>query len=322
MLRSLLLVLSACTLPGCSARLDLQGHRGARGLAPENTLAAFDRALAVGVTTLELDVGVTRDGVVVIAHDPRLNPNLTRDASGAWLDVQGPAINALTLAELEHYDVGRLKPGSRYAELYPEQTPSDGARIPTLAALFERVRANGAGDVRFNIETKLTPNEPALTPEPEDFARALLDVIRAHGMQRRTSIQSFDWRTLKAVQRLAPKVPTVCLTARQSFLDNLADARWTAGLSLAEHGSVPKLVRAAGCATWSPYHGDLTAEALGEARALGLTTVVWTVNEPARIEAMLDLGVDGLISDRPDRVRDAMAARGLRLPSPFVPRAE
>lgn len=309
----LLAALAALATAGCAAPFDLQGHRGARGLAPENTLAGFEQALAIGVTTLELDAGVTKDGVVVVSHDPKLNPNLTRDASGAWLDAQGPALVTLTFAELQRYDVGRLNPGTRYAQTYPEQRPVDGERIPSLASVFERVRALGDRNVRFNIETKLTPNDAALTPEPQAFAKALLDVVRSHDMTHRVSIQSFDWRTLKAVQRLAPQLPTVCLTARQSFLDNLADARWTAGLSLAEYGSAPKLVAAAGCTTWSPYFGDLTADTLQEAKRLRLLVVPWTVNERAKIDEMLDLGVDGLISDRPDRVREAMAERGWQL---------
>ena len=105
---------------------DLQGHSGARGLAPENTLAAFARALAIGVTTLELDLAMTRDDVLVISHDRRLNPDHTRGAHGAFLAREGPPIRTLTLAELQRYDVGRLKPGSDYAAAFPAQQPADG----------------------------------------------------------------------------------------------------------------------------------------------------------------------------------------------------
>jgi glycerophosphoryl diester phosphodiesterase len=299
---------------GSAAAFDLQAHRGARGLAPENTLAAFDTALTLGVDTLELDTVLTRDGIVVVSHDATLNPNLTRDAAGRWIDAPGAAIRTLTLAELQRHDVGRLKPGTRYADGQPDQRPADGERIPTLAQVFERVKQRGDRRVRFNIETKLTPLAPELTPAPEEFARAVLAVIDAHGMRGRVSLQSFDWRTLRAAQRLAPEVPTVALSAQQSWLNNVAAPRWTDGLTLAEAGSVPKLVKAAGAAVWSPYFGDLTAESLAQARELGLKVIVWTVNDPAAIERMLALGVDGIISDRPDRVRSAMAARGMALP--------
>jgi glycerophosphoryl diester phosphodiesterase len=302
---------------GSAAAFDLQGHRGTRGLAPENTLAAFRTALAIGVHTLELDVHVTRDGEVVITHDPRLNPAFTRDARGEWIAEPGRAVIELALAELQSHDVGRPKPGSRYLQQWPQQRSADGERIPTLAALFEEVRRAGADQVRFNIETKLSPQTPELTPAAEPFAKALLEVVMRHGMAGRVSIQSFDWSTLAVVQRLAPGIPTVALSARQQFLDNIGDGRWTAGLKLADFGgSLPKMVKASGAAVWSPFHGDLTEALLGEARAAGLKVVPWTVNDPAVIDRLLGWGVDGLISDYPDRVRAAMARRGMALPTP------
>jgi glycerophosphoryl diester phosphodiesterase len=307
----------ALSLAGCAVPLDLQGHRGARGLAPENTLAAFDAALTLGVTTLELDTVLTLDNVVVISHDTALNPNFTRNASGAYIDAPGSAIRSLSFEELQRYDVGRLRPDSRYAQNFPEQRSSDGQRIPRLADLFELVQRRGARDVRFNIETKIHPLQPELTPDPETFVAAILDVARRHRMLRRITLQSFDWRTLQVAQRVAPEVPTVYLSAQQAWANNVADSRWTAGFKLAEHGSVPRLVKAAGGAVWSPYHGDLTQALMIEARQLGLQVVVWTVNEPDAIEKMLDLGVHGIISDRPDRVRAALLARGWRVPRPL-----
>lgn len=301
---------------------DLQAHRGGRGLAPENTLSAFTHALSLGVTTLELDTVLTADGVVVISHDAVLNPNLTRGPDGAWLDGPGPAIRSLTLAQLKRYDVGRLKPGSRYAQGQPEQRPVDGERIPTLDELFALVKQRGDTQVRFNIETKISPLQPELTPEPQAFVEAVLAVIRRHGVEQRVTLQSFDWRTLRVAQQLAPYMPRVHLSSQQSAGNNGADPRWTGGLNLADHGSVPRLVKAAGGTVWSPYFGDVTEGLVKEAQALGLPVVVWTVNEPAQIDAMLTLGVDGIISDRPDRVRSAMAARGMALPEPAIPAAD
>ena len=301
---------------------DLQAHRGGRGLAPENTLSAFTNALRLGVTTLELDTVLTADGVVVISHDAVLNPNLTRGPDGAWLDGPGPAIRSLALAQLKRFDVGRLKPGTRDAQGQPEQRPVDGERIPTLDELFALVKQRGDTQVRFNIETKISPLLPELTPEPQAFVEAVLAVIRQHGMEQRVTLQSFDWRTLKVAQQLAPYLPRVHLSSQQSAGNNVADPRWTGGLNLADHGSVPRLVKAAGGTLWSPHFGDVTEDLVKEAQALGLPVVVWTVNEPAQIDAMLALGVDGIISDRPDRVRSAMAARGMALPESAVPPAD
>src|SRR6476661_9465447 len=134
-------LLAAALLALCAGAhaLDLQGHRGARGLAPENTLPAFERALAVGVDTLELDIGVTADGIVVISHDPFLNPLITRDAHGQWLAERGPLIRSLTLENLQAYELGRIQPGTPYATSFPRQQPRDGTRMPTLASLFDLV---------------------------------------------------------------------------------------------------------------------------------------------------------------------------------------
>ena len=299
--------------------LDLQAHRGGRALMPENTLPAFAHALSIGVTTLELDLGITRDGVVVITHDPDLNPAITRGADGAFLRQRGPLVRDMTLSELQRHDVGRIDPASRYAASFPDQRPVDGTPIPRLADLFALVARVGAGEVQFNLETKVFPHRPEATWAPEDFARAVIAQVRAAGMQARTTIQSFDWRTLRVVQAEAPEIATAYLSAQQRWLDNVGagapePSAWTAGLRLADHGSVPRMVRAAGGRTWSPFHGDLSPALVQEARALGLKVLPWTVNEAADMRRLIDWGVDGLITDRPDRLREVMAQRGLPLP--------
>lgn len=297
---------------------DLQGHRGARGLRPENTLAGFAHAVSIGVTTLELDTAVTRDGVVVVSHDSKLNPDITRDPSGQWLEAVGPAIYSLTFAELLGYDVGRTKPGSGYARRFKDQVAQDGERIPRLADLFALVATSGNTDVRFNIETKLDPRTPDLTPEPETFALALVAEIRKAGMEERAAIQSFDWRTLKVVQRAAPEIATVCLTTEQGRDDNIGASRrepsaWLAGLDIrAFRGSVPRLVQAAGASVWSPDYTDLSADALEESHELGLLVIPWTANDPEDMARLVDLGVDGLISDRPDVLREVLLEKRAR----------
>lgn len=295
---------------------DLQGHRGARGLAPENTLPAFELALRLGVDTLELDIGVAADGTVVVSHDPYLNPVITRDASGQWLaGDKGPLVRSLTLAQLQTYELGRIKPGTPYAQTFSTQQPHDGTRMPTLAALFERARALGADAVRFNIETKINPTRPGDTVDPEVMTRALLNTVRAAGMTQRVTIQSFDWRTLRIAQGQEPGIPTVYLTVQTQNSDNTRDPAWTAGFKLADHGaSVPAMVKAAGGAVWSPNAGALTQALVKEAQALGLKVIPWTVNAPADMERLIGWGVDGLISDYPDRLREVMQKQGMALP--------
>lgn len=310
-----LLLLVLCALLGAgdeASAFDVQGHRGARGLAPENTLAGFRTALELGVSTLELDVGLTRDGHVVIAHDRLLNADITRDATGQWLAATGPALHTLSLAELQAHDVGRIRPGTRYAQTFAAQKAVDGERMPTLDALFELVKARGDTRVRFNIETKLSPRHPAETAGPEEMVAALLAAIERHGMATRVSVQSFDWRTLRLVQQRAPAMPTVALSSRNTTLDDGGSGGWTAGLKLADHGgSMPRLAKAAGAVVWAPNQNDLTPALLAEARALGLKVIPWTVNAPEAIERFIDWQVDGLISDHPERVLQALARRGI-----------
>jgi glycerophosphoryl diester phosphodiesterase len=309
-----------------AAAFDLQGHRGARGLAPENTIPAFATALATGVTTLELDLAMTRDGVLVVHHDEWLNPSTTRSPDGSFLAERGPAVHALTLQQVKTYDVGRLKPGTPYAARYPEQRPVDGTRIPALAEVFDLVRQSGADHIRFNIETKITPTSGSDVPAPEVFAEAVAGAIRQAGLAERASVQSFDWRTLMVLRRIAPEIERVCLTVEQGGEDTVQRGRagpspWTAGLDVDDHGgSTPRLVAAAGCAVWSPFFRDLTPQAIAEAKAAKVKVIPWTVNERTDIERVIDLGVDGIISDYPDRLREVVAAKGMPLPAPLAMR--
>lgn len=314
MLRSMIAAVTVAALSAGAGAFDLQGHRGARGLAPENTLAAFERALEIGVTTLETDVHLSADGILVLSHDPRINADLARDAQGAWLASPGPLLRSLSLAQIQAYDVGRLKPGTAYARGFPSQQPVDGQRIPTLAALFEKVRELGADGVRFNIEIKMNPHRPDETPPFEQIVDALLAAVKTSGMEGRVTIQGFDWRALQRVQQLAPGLPTAYLCAQAPRFDTIADGAWTAGYRLAEHGTVPKMVKAAGGTVWSPNFHDLTARLVEEAHALGLQVLPWTVNESADMERLIVWGVDGLITDHPDRARAVLRARGLPLP--------
>ena len=317
-------LLGACTTAERASRaasgsppaFDLQGHRGARGLAPENTLAAFQRALEIGVSTLELDIALTADGVPVIVHDPALNPALTRDASGAFLRGTGPAVHTLTLAQLQAYDVGRLDPTSKYGQPFATQAPSDGQRIPTLRQLFEFTQRAGADAVRFNIEAKTDPTAPATTAPVETMVHAILDEVQRAGLAPRVTLQSFDWRA----QAIAAQVASTLSRAWLSSPRTLRDPRWTRGLDVRDFGgSVPRLVQAAaadghGPAIWSPAFGDLSATQVREAQGLGLRVIPWTVNQPDDLARVMDLGVDGIITDYPDRLSALLRERGLPLP--------
>jgi glycerophosphoryl diester phosphodiesterase len=288
----------------------LQAHRGGRGSKPENTLVAFRNAIALGVTTLETDLAVTKDNVLVLSHDPRLNPDLVRAPDGKWIDAPGPTIRSLTLAELKRYDIGRLNPATKYGAQFPEQKPADGERFPTLAELF----AMAGPDVDFNIEIKIDPTRPDETVGPAVFAGLVVDAIRAARMERRTTIQSFDWRALVFAHALAPEIRTVCLTIESQNMNTVAGkpSPWLAGLDVTHGGSLQQIAKAAGCSTWSPFWRNVTAANVTAAHGLDLNVVPWTVNTAADMAMLIDLKVDGLITDYPDRGLAVMGQKGLK----------
>ena len=280
--------------------IELQGHRGARGLFPENTLAGFAGARAIGVDTIELDVAMTADNVVVVSHDPALNPDITRTSDGAWLTRHGPPISSLRAADLKRYDVGRIRPGSAYAAEFPDQAPRDGAHIPTLEDVL-RIDPR----VKFNIELKTFPLQPELTADGANMAAAVVSVADATGTTGRITVQSFDWRGLRHLRRTRPDVRLAWLT-RAAILPQ---ARvWWDGPEPSDYGgSIPRAVAAEGGPIWAPAHADLTEESLAEARDLGLLVIAWTVNRPDDMRRLIGWGVDGLITDRPDIARRVMA---------------
>jgi glycerophosphoryl diester phosphodiesterase len=297
--------------------LEIHGHRGARGWLPENTLAGFEQALAFGADTLELDVGITADGSVVVHHDQSLNPETTR-IDGRWIAAaESRPIHALTLEQLRRYDVGAIDPGSEYARRFPHQSPVEGAHVPTLAEVIALLARLGRDDVRLNVETKIDPHAPTLSPPPQAFARAVIAVLRGGGVAQRSTIQSFDWRVLAHVQRIAPEIRTGFLSSQGSWDTVRAGepgrSPWTGDYDVDDHdGSVARTVHAAGGDVWSPHFEDLDAASLAEARALGLRVVVWTVNAPRDIRRLIRLGVDGIISDYPDQVIKAAEGLGVR----------
>jgi glycerophosphoryl diester phosphodiesterase len=294
---------------------DLQAHRGGRGLRPENTLAAFAYALELGVTTLELDLAVTLDRVVVISHDPALSDRLVKGADGEFVPRQPRRfIREMSLAELETYTVGEINPRTSYAYAYPDQLAVPGQTIPTLAGLFDLVRSRGDEAVRFNIEIKTYPPFPEYSVEVREFAELVVAVIAEYGLEKRVTVQSFDWRALRVVRELAPELSIACLTVRDFSLDgqsyNLNSGRpgasaWLAGLD-ADGGNIAALVHAFGADIYSPYYKEVTAADIEAAHELGLRVIPWTVNNEQTMRSLIARGVDGLITDRPDLLKEVL----------------
>ena len=283
------------------------GHRGAAGLMPENTLAAFARACEIGVDGIELDVLISADGELVVHHDFRLRPEIARRADGAWISsASPPAVKDLTLAQLKTYDIGRLQPKTSYAGRYPEQTPADGERIPTFKEVIQLFKRSCNPSTRLFVEIKTSPEEPALTPPPEALSDQVLRTLKEEEIMNRTWVLSFDWRNLVHIQKIAPELVTVYLTISVPGSDTLkpnqpGPSPWMAGLDIDDfNGSAPRAVKAAGGRIWSPFFKNLTPESLEEARRLGLGVSVWTPDRPEDLKQMISMKVDAITTNRPD----------------------
>jgi glycerophosphoryl diester phosphodiesterase len=292
------------------------GHRGAAGLLPENTLAAFKGGCELGIDAIELDVLVSADEELVVHHDFKLKPEIARTADGAWIPSGSqPAIKDLTLARLKTYDIGRLQPKTSYAARYPEQTPVDGERIPAFREVIDLFKQSCRPSTRLFVEIKTSPEDPGLSPPPEAVADQVVKMLKDAGVAERTWILSFDWRTLVHIQKTAPELPTVYLTIVGPGLNNLKPNQigaspWMAGLDIDDFdGSAPRAVKAAGGSIWSPFFKNLTTESLAEARKLGLLVSVWTPDSPDDLKKMIEMKVDAITTNRPDVLKKLLDGR-------------
>ncbi len=290
-----------------SQKVYLIGHRGAAGLAPENTLAGFQRACEIGVDGFELDVLMTSDRQIVVHHDYALKPEITRTPDGKWIgNFSQLVVKELSLAELQKYDVGRLQPGARYAHRYPESQPADGERIPTLSQVIDLLKISCPPTTQLWIEIKTSPEKPDLTLPPEVVADAVVRSVRDHKITEQAYILSFDWRALVHVQKIAPEIPTVYLSLVGRSLNNIKPGQpgtspWTAGIDIDDYqGSIPHAVKAAGGSYWAQYYKHLTRDDLKTAHGMGIRVFVWTVDSKSEMKRLIESGVDGIITNRPD----------------------
>ncbi|HED13652.1 MAG TPA: glycerophosphodiester phosphodiesterase [Gammaproteobacteria bacterium] len=301
--------------------IAIHGHRGARGLRPENTLPAFATALSIGVDALELDIAITADQKVVIAHDRLLNPALLRRPDGQRYPDGTTRIADMTLHDLQTLDCGRLDPDSDYARDWPQQQAVDGAWIPELRELVALVHKAKNSTVLFNIEIKTSPLTPWESWPVEAYVDRLLEEIYLLGIDRRSLLQSFDWRALQRVQHLAPGIPTGYLSVQQPWFNSVEAARncnspWLAGLKKSHTIDLPEWVHQAGGSYWAPYFGDINGELIARTHAKGLRLAVWSVNREVDQQRMLDLGPNMIITDYPDRLRRLLQDRSIALATP------
>jgi glycerophosphoryl diester phosphodiesterase len=319
------------TAAAVSTRFDLEGHRGTRGLRPEDTIPAFAKALDIGVRTLELDTGVTKDGVVVVSHDSFVNPLVCTDTTPAVagdpaFPYVGKYIHDLSFAQLETLDCGTRNPTDPATDpFYASQLPVPGTRIPTLDQVFALVEARHADDVQLNIETKIDPTAPGTTVSPRTFVTKDLAVIRSHrnGVAR-SLLQSFDWRTLTIARQLAPHLRRVALVdASTAQVGQPGASPWLGGIDVDAapyRGDVPYAATSIGAAVVSPDQSLVDSSFVSSAHRHRELVVPYTVDAVRDMQKLIGIGVDGMITDYPDRLRDVLASVGYRLPRRYPPR--
>ncbi len=276
------------TTSAALADIKVQGHRGARAERPENTLSAFQYALDAGVDVLELDLGVSKDDVLIISHDPIINQFCLRDGKPP---AQATPVRSQTLSQLKELDCGSVKNPK-----FPNQLPQPGEKMPTLEELFHMVaRADTkiSRDVTFNIETKVLVTRPELTASAEHFSELLVKKIQDHKLQKRVVVQSFDHRTLKWVKKLDPSIATSQLTAN-NFVDLVAAAKSIDAQYI------------------SPDWKSITREMVLEFQASGLRVAPWTANTTESWDALIAMGVDEIITDDPAALIHYLKQKGLR----------
>lgn len=297
---------------GGNGLIRVVGHRGARGVLPENTLMGFEFALSTGAHLLEFDVVMTADMVPVITHNHRLHAPTFRDASGAFLTDE-PKVADLTWSELQRFDIGRVDGNSAYGRRFPDQAQIDGLRVPRLKDLLDKVAGPGFENANLMLEIKSDPDFSTDTEYQSELVRRVVDEVRAAKLEQRTLLHSFDWKLLALCQTLAPDFPTSFLTEMPENEDEVGEdsSKSVSPDFSGRHDQIPDLVANAGGALWCPYVHDVVAGAVTRAQELGLVVAVWTVNELADIDRMIELGVDAIVSDYPGRVQRRLADHSL-----------
>ncbi|MGO4121467.1 glycerophosphodiester phosphodiesterase family protein [Arthrobacter sp. YAF16] len=302
---------------------DLQAHRGGRGEWTEESLAAFANSLKLGVSTLELDTHLTTDGKIIVWHDDTIQADKCQDTAPATpgdaaFPYVGDRVADLSLAQIKTLDCG-------FTQLkgFPEQDVIEGNRIAELKDVFQLVRDAEAKKVRFNIETKVEDGKSGGTGMVA-LTKAVVAEIQASGMADRSTVQSFDWSSLNLTKQLAPELPLVALSSGDAWLEvgQPGASPNLGGIDIDTYGgSLAKAAAAQGYDAVSPTFRSVTPGMIADSHKLGLPVIPWTVNTTADMNRLMDLGVDGIITDYPTRLRTVMDERGMKFPKAYAPAA-
>lgn len=312
---------------------DLEAHRGGRDVRPENTLYSYAYAIELGATSIECDMQLTKDGQIVMSHNPILNSDITRDENGNYIENNKYDIRLMTVDELKKFDVGVMDPNcGEYYDLHGKTQFTYDAKIPTLEELMQLIQSYGDKNIVLNIETKSYPDPVSAgyknNADPKKFVEVFNNIVKKYDMEDRVVLQSFDWQTLIEMKKLNPNISTSALWQEQpSWGRNSESLRryekkkspWLGGLDIKDYqGNPVKAAHAIGADIISPYYTEISKQDVDEAHSLGMKVVPWTVNNEKDMNMLLDMGVDGIISDKPWLLKQVLEKRNIKLHTPTV----
>jgi len=318
-----------------------EGHRGGRDARPENTLISFAYGMEMGETTLEMDMQLTKDGHIVISHNPFMAPWLAKGPDGKYVEKEFQHdLRLMTLDEIKQYDIGTMNPNyPGYEDYYQShgktQISVPGTKMPTLEEVFELANSYGNTKIHFDIETKsyADPADPGYKdcPDPAVFVKAVDDIVRKYNMQDRVTLQTFDWRTIVEMKKIDPKITTVALVNEEpdwGWMEGcylkIGDKKaspWLAGININKkpyYGDYMKAAHDIGADAVSVYYGELSPNLLDEAHKLGMHVLCWTVDNEKAMNMLIDMGVDGIITDKPWMLKKILVQRGIPTNEPTV----
>lgn len=312
---------------------DLEAHRGGRDIRPENTLYSYAYAIELGATSIECDMQLTKDGQIVMSHNPILNSDITRDENGNYIENNKYDIRLMTVDELKKFDVGVMDPNcGEYYDLHGKTQFTYDAKIPTLEELMQLIQSYGDKNIVLNIETKSYPDPASAgyknNADPKKFVEVFNNIVKKYNMEDRVVLQSFDWQTLIEMKKLNPNISTSALWQEQPSWGRDSESlrryekkksSWLGGLDIKDYqGNPVKAAHAIGADIISPYYTEISKQDVDEAHSLGMKVVPWTVNNEKDMNMLLDMGVDGIISDKPWLLKQVLEKRNIKLHTPTV----
>ena len=312
---------------------DLEAHRGGRDVRPENTLYSYAYAIELGATSIECDMQLTKDGQIVMSHNPILNSDITRDENGNYIENNKYDIRLMTVDELKKFDVGVMDPNcGEYYDLHGKTQFTYDAKIPTLEELMQLIQSYGDKNIVLNIETKSYPDPASAgyknNADPKKFVEVFNNIVKKYDMENRVVLQSFDWQTLIEMKKLNPNISTSALWQEQPSWGRDSESLrryekkkspWLGGLDIKDYqGNPVKAAHAIGADIISPYYTEISKQDVDEAHSLGMKVVPWTVNNEKDMNVLLDMGVDGIISDKPWLLKQVLEKRNIKLHTPTI----